>query len=59
MVFGETGVKEFYPFADEDPTGSESVEFAGENAPIYNVAGQRLSKMQKGINIVGSKKMLK
>ncbi|MCR5850979.1 MAG: Ig-like domain-containing protein [Bacteroidaceae bacterium] len=59
MVFGETGVKEFYPFADEDPTGIESVEFAGENAPIYNVAGQRLSKMQKGINIVGSKKMLK
>ena len=59
MVFGETGVKEFYPFADEDPTGIESVEFAGENAPIYNLAGQRLSKMQKGINIVGSKKMLK
>ncbi len=30
----------------------------GENA-IYNLAGQRLSKMQKGINIVGGKKILK
>ena len=26
---------------------------------IYNLAGQRLSKMQKGINIVGGKKILK
>jgi hypothetical protein len=26
---------------------------------IYNIAGQRLSKMQKGINIVNGKKMLK
>lgn len=26
---------------------------------IYNLAGQRLSKMQKGINIVGGKKVLK
>ena len=25
---------------------------------IYNVAGQRLSKMQKGVNIVGDKKVL-
>ena len=30
----------------------------GEGA-IYNLAGQRLSKMQKGINIVGGKKVLK
>jgi len=29
----------------------------GEN--IYNLAGQRLSKMQKGINIVNGKKILK
>ncbi len=28
------------------------------NAPIYNVAGQRLQKMQRGINIVGGKKIL-
>ncbi|MBQ5936299.1 MAG: hypothetical protein IJL50_00465 [Bacteroidaceae bacterium] len=27
--------------------------------PIYNLSGQRLQKMQKGINIVGNKKVLK
>jgi hypothetical protein len=26
---------------------------------IYNLAGQRLNKMQKGINIVNGKKILK
>ena len=29
-----------------------------EEDAIYNVAGQRLSKMQKGVNIVGGKKIL-
>jgi len=29
------------------------------NEPIYNLSGQRLQKMQKGINIVGNKKVLK
>lgn len=28
------------------------------NAPIYNLAGQRLAKMQKGLNIVGGKKVI-
>ncbi|MBR4186918.1 MAG: Ig-like domain-containing protein [Bacteroidaceae bacterium] len=51
-------VKAFYGF-DENATGINDIELAGENAPIYNVAGQRISKMQKGINIVGSKKILK
>jgi len=31
---------------------------AEQQAPIYNLAGQRLSKMQKGINIVGGRKLL-
>ena len=35
---------------------SAPVSVAGETA-IYNLAGQRLSKMQKGINIVGGKKI--
>jgi hypothetical protein len=26
---------------------------------IYNLAGQRMSKMQKGINVVNGKKILK
>ena len=52
-------VKAFYGFDGDDATGINDIELAGENAPIYNVAGQRISKMQKGINIVGSKKILK
>lgn len=59
MVLGESAVKAFYPFFDEDATGINSVDVAGENAPVYNVAGQRLNKMQKGVNIVGNKKVLK
>lgn len=30
-----------------------------ENAPIFNLAGQRLVKAQKGLNIVGGKKVIK
>ena len=51
-------VKAFYGFDGDDATGINDIELAGENAPIYNVAGQRISKMQKGINIVGSKKVM-
>ena len=38
-------------------TGVEKVESSEEPANIYNVAGQRLSKKQKGINIIGDKKV--
>ena len=31
----------------------------GQGEAIYNVAGQRISKMQKGINIVNGKKVLR
>ena len=55
VIEGSAGVKGFY----EDATGINAVEIANENAPVYNVAGQRLQKMQKGINIVGGKKVLK
>ena len=30
-----------------------------EESSIYNLAGQRIQKMQKGINIVNGKKVLK
>ena len=52
-------VKGFYGFEADDATGISSVEFAGENAPVYNLAGQRLGKAQKGVNIIGGKKILK
>ena len=51
-------VKAFF-FGGDDATGIETLSnspLKGEN--IYNVAGQKLTKMQKGINIVNGKKML-
>ena len=48
-------------FDDDDATGINAIknnELTIDNA-IYNVAGQRMSKMQKGINIVNGKKILK
>ena len=55
------GVKGFAIDFDDDATGIDSLTPAlseGEGA-IYNIAGQRLSKTQKGINIVNGKKVLK
>jgi hypothetical protein len=53
-----TGVKAFF-FSGDDATGIANVEKTIENGIIYNIAGQRISKMQKGINIVNGKKVLK
>ncbi len=53
--------KEFLGFSiDDDETAIESLTPAlskGEGA-IYNLAGQRLNKLQKGLNIVGGKKVM-
>jgi hypothetical protein len=59
VITGEA-VKAFYPFG-EDATGiaNINVNVNDNQAVIYNVAGQRVSKMQKGINIVNGKKVLK
>ena len=53
-------VKAFYPFGEEE-TGIENVN-ANLNlneGPIYNIAGQRVNKAQKGIYIINGKKILK
>ena len=39
-------------------TGINSLNSAESNAPVYNLAGQRVDKAQKGIYIVGGKKVL-
>ena len=53
------GVKAFL-FAGDDATGISNLNVnVNDNSPIYNLAGQRISKMQKGINIVNGKKILK
>jgi len=54
----EVTVKGF-AFGEDDATAIQTIESAVEDGAIYNVAGQRLQKMQKGINIVNGKKILK
>lgn len=45
---------------DGDATGIESFEEkATEGVGIYNLAGQRLNQVQKGINIINGKKVLR
>ncbi len=51
------GVKDFI-FDGDSATAIMAVEGAVEDGAIYNLAGQRLQKMQKGINIVNGKKIL-
>ena len=43
---------------DELITGVSPIMEKEEGAAIYNLAGQRLSKPQKGINIIGEKKYI-
>ena len=54
-------IKEFFGIDFEDDATSiqnSKFEIQNEEAPIYNLAGQRLNKMQKGINIVNGKKIM-
>ena len=53
------GVKAFF-FAENGETGiaNVNVNVNDNQTPVYNLAGQRINKLQKGINIVGGKKVL-
>ena len=54
------GVKGFISlFEEDDATGIENLNVDLNEGAIYNLAGQRMNKMQKGINIVNGKKILK
>lgn len=55
------GAKNYISLSDEeDPTGINEVEFNfNDDDVIYNLAGQRINKMQRGINIINGKKILK
>lgn len=48
LVFDESGIE----------TAISAIETENNNSVIYNIAGQKLSKLQKGINIVNGKKIL-
>ena len=60
LVLAGAGVKAFYPFSD-DATGISTIDNAQLTIgnEIYNLAGQRIQKMQKGVNIINGKKILK
>ena len=60
-IGGGGGVKAFYGFEEDDATSiNEELRMKSEEfAPIFNLAGQRLNKAQKGVNIVKGKKVLK
>jgi hypothetical protein len=54
------GVKAFYFDGDEETAiNSLTPALSESEGAIYNMAGQRVSKLQKGINIVNGKKILK
>ena len=53
-------MKAFYFEGEDDATGIEAID-NGQltiDNKIYNLAGQRIQKMQKGVNIVNGKKIL-
>ena len=55
----ESSIKAFY-FAGDEATGLNGLkDLNGSKDVIFNLAGQRISKTQKGINIIGGKKVLK
>jgi hypothetical protein len=54
------GVKGFAFLFDDDPDAISSLLTSPEEeGRVYNLAGQRIQKMQKGINIVNGKKVLR
>jgi len=54
-----SGVKAFV-FDFDDATGIEAIEHSPltTDESIYNLAGQKMSKMQRGVNIIGGKKVM-
>lgn len=51
------GVRSLTIVFDDDETGINAIEDEQVNGTIYNLAGQRLNKPQKGINIINGKKV--
>ena len=43
----------------ENPDAVRGIEEAKNEGPVYNLSGQRIDKMQKGINVLRGKKVLK
>lgn len=54
------GWKDFANIVEGTPTGVTNITLDKEttNAPVYDLNGRRLTEPQKGINIIGGKKVL-
>ncbi len=53
------GVLKIYSIEwDTAEDGIRSIESENENNVIYNLAGQRLTKLQRGVNIIGGRKVV-
>ena len=59
LTYSGSLVREFFLFEDDATGINEELRMKNEESSIYNLAGQRIQKMQKGINIVNGKKVLK
>ena len=59
LTYSGAGAREFFLFEDDATGINEELRMKNEESSIYNLAGQRIQKMQKGINIVNGKKVLK
>ncbi|MBP3711655.1 MAG: leucine-rich repeat protein [Bacteroidaceae bacterium] len=61
QLSNETGAKGFrMAFDDDETTGIKDLKDLKDSKDlIYNLSGQRIQKLQKGINIVNGKKILK
>ena len=51
-------VKGFIALPGSEETAVEAVKADAENGVIFNLAGQRVSKLQRGINIINGKKVV-
>ena len=58
-IVSTSGVKALL-IGEDDVTGiSDYSEYSEHSDRIYNLAGQRMSKVQKGVNIINNRKVLK
>ena len=61
-VLGQQQGVKLQLLVDDTETGINEIEdgkITVGNASIYNLAGQRLGRIQRGVNIVNGKKILK
>lgn len=59
-VPASAGSSRAFYFPGDEPTSIEGIFAAGENGTvsIYNLAGQKLNRLQKGVNIVNGRKVV-